>query len=265
MKLIKAIRNFTESELLNLVGLILNDALSMNPRAFWDKYHSFEVPEPLIHFKSGSENNTSALCLVLKAISDCRGEPCALANLILCFEFLIESGADINIRIKDDSGKEVTPLSYLVTNQIILGENYFREILDIGKRAKLPIAASTLEKMILYLLLNPYVPDLKKRKLVDLLILNGAEITTEHEVICVSDIFFQEYKYRWRCMVLERKHEKLQQQVEGYELNVQRLEQQNNLLTEQLAQLTQKIDSLIKSSEKVDTNPAPTWHSFFGL
>ncbi|WP_392538208.1 hypothetical protein [Legionella sp. 227] len=265
MKLIKAARHFTESELLNLVGLILNDALPMNPRAFWDKYHSFEVPEQLIHFKW--EKNISALCLVLKAISDCREEEesCALANLFLFLSFLIDSGADINIRIKENSNTVISPLSYLVTGPFIIGINYFYQILDIGRRAKLPIAASILEEMILELLINPYIPDLKKRELVDLLILSGADITPDHATVLAGDLFFQENKYRWRCIVLERKHEQLQQKVEGYEQNMQRLEQQNNLLTEQLAQLTQKLDSFIKSSEKVDIDSEPTRHSFFGL
>ena len=265
MKLIKATHHFTESELLNLVGFILDDALSMNPRVFWNKYHSFEIPDQLIHFKSESENAETSLCLVLKAIADCSGESCALANLILFFKFLVKSGADVNIRIKDNSSYKITPFCFLVSNPIIMDKNNLSEILEIGRRAKFPLEASVLEEMINCLILNPDVPELEKRKFIDLFILSGAEITFEHEVVFVSNAFFQEYKFRWRCMVLERKHEQLQQKVNGYELNLQRLEQQNNLLGEHLAQLTQKMDSLIKSSGQVNTNPEPTWYSFFGL
>lgn len=251
MKVLNSAQNFDEIELINMLLLIFKDASSLSESMFYKKYASFEIPEQLFQFKFKSLHEGTALHLVMQQFSEAR-DSSHRQNLIAFFEFLINNGADINIKESGQEFVEKTPLFYLVTSELIVNQWHWDQIFSKVNQAKVPIKNNTLNLLITQMLVNKYWPDLKKRDLIDRLILMGGEITRDHELICKNDQFFQENQSRWKCEVLARSHEQLK---EKYELTIRRLEQQNNLLTEQLSQLSQKIDSLINSSEKIETNP----------
>ncbi|MCW8409344.1 hypothetical protein OQJ13_10200 [Legionella sp. PATHC035] len=269
MKLIKTSRIYTETELLGLFETIYRDALLKDSVDFIKKYDSFEIPEQLIHFKFSPKGETILHLIMDKIVNlfEQAQNPNQMFDCFLYFfEFLMKHGADINSGLGiDKSSNPITPLSYLLKSQILDEINMY-QILATFSQAKFAINNKTYAVLVENLLLNRHFTDEdKKRNLIDSLISFGAEITLGHEAIFVSDQFFKQNKDRWKHDVLVRKQEKTYEKVEKHELAIRRLEQQNNLITEQLAQLTQKMDSLIKSSEQVKTNPEPTWYSFFGL
>ncbi|MCW8409345.1 hypothetical protein OQJ13_10205 [Legionella sp. PATHC035] len=255
MKLIKTNRIYTEKELLDLFETIHRDALRKDADDFTKKYALFEIPEPLIQFDFG--NGETILHKLMKAVAELFARKNSvdffsekLAQLLYFFEFLMKHGADINSTFKTYN----TPLSYLLGSPFLLDIKR-SPIFEIIDQYKHTINSETLEIMVMDVLDNKHMNNETKKDLIDKFISWGAEITRELEVAYVNYDLFQENLLEWKHDVLLRKQEKLKEKVTEHERTIEDLKLENRLIKEQLAQLIQKVDSLLNSSETPKTNP----------
>ncbi|MCW8400373.1 hypothetical protein OQJ26_16455 [Legionella sp. PATHC038] len=262
MKIVKAAQ-YTEIELLNLFKEIHDDALSMNKENFIRKYESFEIPEQLISFQFESKNRETILHILMNEIALALVHSKEIMNLVYFFKFLINNGADIN-RMSDTND---VPLSYLFKYKDMFqlwNLKYIEDFFKIINQSGLTINNRTFERLVGNVFRADSASENQRTRVLDVLISFGAELTVFHEAASSYDNFYKQYKIKYKQYKLSQEQEKLTEQLAEHKVRIQRLEQQNSLLLDNIAKLTKKVESLLNNSEKTEIENSTNEFTFFG-